>query len=71
MDELLRRQQVEQITALSRSTIYNLVAEGRFPKPRRCGSRAVRWSRADVQQWIEATAIGRVDSIVYRHKPEA
>jgi len=57
MDEmqLLKRREVEKITALSRSTIYNLIAQGRFPRPRRCGSRAVRWSRADVAAWIDAT----------------
>lgn len=57
MDELqlLKRREVEDITRLSRSTIYSLIAQGRFPRPRRCGSRAVRWSRADISAWIDAS----------------
>lgn len=58
MDELLKRQQVEDITKLSRSTIYALVQRGKFPRPRRCGSRAVRWAASDVAAWIASTKAG-------------
>jgi predicted DNA-binding transcriptional regulator AlpA len=33
IQRLLRRQEVEHVTGLKRSTIYELVAAGEFPKP--------------------------------------
>ena len=48
----LRRKQVEQITGLSRSSIYAMMAEGRFPKQRKIGRRAVAWLKDDIDNWI-------------------
>ncbi len=50
--KLLRRKQVEQITGLSRSSIYAMIAEGRFPKQHRIGQRAVAWLESDINDWI-------------------
>ena len=44
---------VKAQTGLSRSTIYALMAEGRFPKPIKLGERAVGWAEAEVSAWIE------------------
>ena len=41
-------------TGLSRSTIYNRIAEGTFPKPVSLGSRAVGWIEAEIQHWLES-----------------
>ncbi len=49
----LRRPQVEAMTGLSKSSIYSLKAEGRFPEPIVIGSRAVAWEEAEVQQWMQ------------------
>lgn len=38
----------------SRSTIYQLIAEGKFPKPINLGERAVAWLECDIDAWIEA-----------------
>ena len=56
LDDLrvLRREKVEAMTGLSRSTIYALVRRGSFPKPLRLGPRAVGWRLADVRDWIAA-----------------
>lgn len=43
---ILRRQEVERRTGLSRSTIYLRVQEGSFPKPINLGPRAVGWAKA-------------------------
>lgn len=51
-DKLLRRREVEELTALSTSSIYAMMPEGRFPKQVRVGRRAVRWRLSDVQAWI-------------------
>lgn len=39
---------------MKRSWLYREIAEGRFPRARRVGARAVGWLRADVVAWVEA-----------------
>ena len=53
-DRLLRRSSVEEITALSKATIYRMMDEGNFPHPIRIGSRAVAWPQSAIVEWIEA-----------------
>lgn len=50
-DPLLRRTEVERETGLSRSAIYRQMDEGRFPRPRRIGLRAVAWPRSEIEAW--------------------
>ena len=52
MPRLLTLRDVMAATALSRSAIYALMAESRFPKPIRIGSRAVRWVEQEVLDFI-------------------
>ena len=40
------------MTALSRSAVYALMAESRFPKPIRIGTRAVRWVEQEVLDFL-------------------
>ncbi|MCY3706212.1 MAG: AlpA family transcriptional regulator [Gammaproteobacteria bacterium] len=49
---LLRISEVEARTGLSRSTIYEWSADGRFPPPVRLGDRVVRWVEAEVEAWL-------------------
>jgi prophage regulatory protein len=49
---LLRRKTVEQITGLSRSSIYAMMSEGTFPKNYKIGRRAVAWLEDDIHQWM-------------------
>jgi molybdopterin-binding protein len=48
-----RLRDVMRICALSRTTIYHRIAEGRFPPPVHLGGRASGWSCAELQRWIE------------------
>lgn len=48
----LRLAEVRKITGLSRSTIYRLQAEGRFPQSIRISIRAVGWIEHEVEAWI-------------------
>ena len=50
---ILRRPDVEQLTGLSRSTIYAMMSDGTFPKPVRLSRRAVGWREADVAAWLD------------------
>jgi prophage regulatory protein len=52
--KLLRRKQVEKMTGLSRSSIYAMIAEGRFPRQRKIGLRAVAWMEDEIILWINS-----------------
>ncbi len=52
VDRMLRREEVEQRTGMSRSTIYRLMREGDFPLPHRVGQRAVRWRESELEAWL-------------------
>lgn len=54
IERLIRRREVEAHTGLARSTIYEFVAEGKFPPPVHIGARAVAWRESDVAEWIES-----------------
>ncbi len=49
---LLRRKEVEQRTALSRSRIYDLMSKGEFPLPVRLGTMSVAWASNEIDAWI-------------------
>lgn len=57
---MLRRRELESWIGLSRSTIYRLMSEGRFPRPIRVGPRAVRWPRTEIETWLRARPRGGV-----------
>ena len=50
--EFIRLNVVQEITSLSKSTIYRLISEGDFPKQVQIGKRAVVWVRSDINAWI-------------------
>lgn len=52
--KIIRRPDVERITGLARSTIYDWMTKGDFPKPVRLGVRAVGWRESDVLAWVES-----------------
>lgn len=54
--KVLRRKSVELLTGLSRSSIYLMMSEDRFPKPIRLGKRAVGWREIDIIDWLDACA---------------
>ena len=58
-DRLLRRRQVEEITGMSRSSIYKLMQNGEFPRPVKIGPTAVRWRASDITAWVESRPVAR------------
>lgn len=56
---ILRRDAVERKTGLSRSSIYEKVAEGTFPRQINLGSRAVGWVESEIDGWLEQILAGR------------
>ncbi len=61
MDRLLRRRQVEEVTGLTRSSIYRLMQTGQFPRPVRVGPAAVRWRVSDITAWLESRPVATGD----------
>ena len=51
---MLRFRQVKEIVALSKSAIYNRIAQGTFPKPVNLGGKSVGWLESEVNAWIES-----------------
>lgn len=51
---ILRLNEVRARTGLSRSSLYEAIAEGRFPRQISIGTRAVGWVESEVTDWINA-----------------
>ncbi|MGF6479571.1 helix-turn-helix transcriptional regulator [Paraburkholderia sp. JPY419] len=49
---ILRRKQVEQVVGLSRSTIYQRIKDGMFPRPVSLGGRMVGWRATDIELFL-------------------
>jgi prophage regulatory protein len=49
---IMRREEVEQKTGFKRAHIYNLMKEGKFPRAKRIGLRAVGWDSLEIEHWI-------------------
>jgi len=57
-ERALRLRQVCQLTGLGRSMIYQMQAEGRFPRRIKLGERAVGWLESEVRDWLA----GRIET---------
>lgn len=51
---VMRLPEVINATGYKRSAIYQLMREGKFPKSKSLGARAVGWCSKDVQTWVDA-----------------
>jgi prophage regulatory protein len=51
---LLRRQQVQALTGLARSTIYKLISQGDFPPPIQLTAKSVAWPSDAISAWIDS-----------------
>lgn len=51
-NKALRLPAVIDKTGLSRSSIYRLIAEGKFPSPVKLSARASAWFEEDINQWL-------------------
>jgi prophage regulatory protein len=53
LQKILRRPEVECATGLPRSSIYERMAAGKFPKAVPLGGRSVGWIEAEIIAWQE------------------
>ena len=52
--KLLRLRDVIKITSLSRTTIYDYMAEEKFPKNIHLGPKISVWIEREIQEWINS-----------------
>ena len=53
-NSVLRLNEVQARTGLSRTTIYRKMREGSFPEPLKIGARAVGWPESEIEVWLAA-----------------
>ena len=51
---LYRLNKVKEMTGLSRSSLYQMMDRGLFPRSINIGPRAIAWTDASIQDWIES-----------------
>ena len=56
---LLRVNEVQNKTSLTRNQIYRLMAEGKFPKPLHISERGRAWRSDEIDDWIESRSNAR------------
>jgi prophage regulatory protein len=49
---LIRLSEVLRRIQLSKAWVYKLIAQGKFPKPVKIGSRAIAFVESEVDDWI-------------------
>lgn len=52
--KFLKLKQVMEKTALSRASIYRMIANGDFPKQIQIAERNVAWLESDVEHWMRS-----------------
>lgn len=61
---ILRRRKVETKTGISRSSIYDGIKKGSFPKPIQLGQQSVGWLESEIDAWLlERIAASRNASV--------
>lgn len=57
-NRIIRLPEVKRRVGLSRSSIYDYIQKGMFPKQISLGARAVGWLEADIDLWIDGHHAG-------------
>ena len=53
MKKLMKLEEVMHLTGLSKSSIYQFIADEKFPAQVKIGGRSVAWIQEEVIDWIE------------------
>lgn len=53
-ERLVRENERQLITSISRSQAWQLEQQGMFPKRRKLGSRSVCWKLSELLAWVES-----------------
>ncbi len=50
---IIKLNKVKNLTALSRTTIYRLIANGKFPKQIKLSERSSGWLLSEIDEWLD------------------
>ena len=53
LTRMLRRKEVLHLTGIGQSHMYQLISDGKFPRPVPLEGKTVGWVDTEIQQWIE------------------
>lgn len=56
--KIIRVGKVQELTSLSRTTIYRLEQANKFPSRIQLGEQAVGWIESEIESWIESRTRG-------------
>lgn len=59
MQKMMKAGEVTALTRRSRSSLYDDMERGAFPKPVKLGPRSVAWIASEVEAWLEARVAER------------
>lgn len=59
LPQVLRLPAVKRLTGLGRSTIYEAMRRGEFPRSLKLDRRAAGWLRSDLERWLSARVAER------------
>lgn len=63
MSNFIKLKELIKLTGLSRSHIYSLAQQGKFPKPVKLSERSSAWVESEVQEWIESRIKARDEEV--------
>jgi len=65
VNKLIRIKEVQAVTSLSKSYIYQLVKQGGFPRSIRLikGGSAVAWLESEVNDWVDSRLQARNEEV--------
>ncbi len=55
----IRIKEVLAICGKSRSSVYEAMQKGEFPKPVKLGGRSSAWVKSEIEQWVQARILAR------------
>jgi prophage regulatory protein len=59
VQRIYRRTQLPSVTGYSIPYLYELIEQGRFPRPIPLGARAVGWLESDISRWQQERIAAR------------
>ncbi len=54
----LRWPKIHELTGMSRTTVWRLETEGKFPRRRRLTENAVAWIEDELMEWLASREVG-------------
>jgi len=61
--QIIKLPSVISMTGISRTSIYNRIEEGAFPKQINLGERSVGWVKSEILEWIDARIAARDEGV--------